>query len=71
MISEYIVGFVNAIMALLIAFNIVLTQTQMGTIDGAVNAFILLVTATYHVWISRKTNTIVPPTIAASRSTIN
>ena len=70
MFAAYIVGFVNAVMALLIAFSIVLTQTQMGAVDGVVNAFVLLVTATYHVWSTKKASAIVPPSIAASRSTI-
>jgi len=39
---------VNAVMGLLITFNVVLTQAQIGAVDVAVNAVMaLLVTLTY------------------------
>lgn len=37
-----IVALVNALFGVLLAFNIVLTSTQLGAIDIAVNAFLAL-----------------------------
>lgn len=46
--KSQIITAINSIFGILIAFNLVFTQTQMGAIDIAVNAFLsLLVGVTY------------------------
>lgn len=37
-----LITFVNAVAALLIAFDVVFTQTQLAAADGVINAFIFL-----------------------------
>lgn len=74
MIAAYIVAFANAILALLVAFNVGLTQTQTGAIMACVNIGVGLAGAVYHWYASRKTPPKTPSGsssgIAASRSTI-
>lgn len=41
-IAAAAVGFVNAIGGVLIAFNVVLTQTQLAAVDACVNAGVIL-----------------------------
>ena len=41
----YLAGFVNAAGAALIAFNVILTQTQLAAVGGVVNAGFLLLLA--------------------------
>lgn len=43
------VAFVNAVGALLIAFNVVLTTTQLAAVDGVVNTGIALVALMVHL----------------------
>ena len=69
MIGAYLVGFTNAMLALVIAFGLSLTSNQTGAITAAVNAAILLGTAIWHFFSGRKTPP-TTPTIAASRSTV-
>ncbi len=39
----YVIGLANAVLALVVAFGVNLTETQQGTITALVNAFLVLV----------------------------
>jgi len=52
-IQTPLLAFVNAVMAALIAFNVVLTQTQMGAVDGVVNGALVLIIAVVAVLASQ------------------
>lgn len=70
MILGYVIGFTNAVMALLVTFNLVLTQTQSAAVDGLINTGGILLIGIWHAYSTSKHPAIQPPAIAASRSTV-
>lgn len=70
LILGYTVAFANAVMAALISFNVLLTQTQSAAVDGLINAGGILLIAIFTAINSKKAGKITTPVAAPPRSNL-